>query len=835
MSVTFTSVLFSDEYTSVYSGHGGTDAGQNQLKGCVGDLIWAVIDGYVSWGTTATPMYFNTAGKYITRQDCNGSGSFVTDGFKAGDTITVTGTGDANSTNYTISKVTDLVLTLTAAPALTGAYSSVNIYGTTPISGGWMDYYANVVPNNYADDHFNSMTDTKVVQKYSGVIPAINSQNYLPPNARSWAWWDGYDINAGYYYGGQPLEPILSVGSTVNYKQYFRIIHRFFIKPFYTADQLQTFKDAFANSVFLNNGSAIVNNTDNGYVVPSYFEDNNCLKYIAQVDIRFNEYGTAVDHTSEGYTWLEGNTAWFNDTPVTSPDNADVPIYTLHSVTYTDVATSASVDAIDFTRDTTVTIKINDIGFHSSDPFVVNFMWLPTNASSYANYNSKANPATFRTVFVHDRCFALVAGAAVNGDQYGTGYQVIKGVTSSIGGGYLTITFTASCGSLVNQLFANNSEADRNYMIWVTPQDKNIGSLARATRNGIICDINTAYVNTDNSALLVISTDGTTDEHFFRFPDEDVNPVTNYAGVAGDFAYSKIGFKTNGKIKSIRTHFDVLVYDATVTLVDTMTLEDWSVNVSDTYNGVFNDIFVDETRGFPLPDGDLRNTISIVRDATLDGGGYYGFKFIYGFQLGYQWWQFVSPYAAEFIDYATNYWPVYTQGYTSGASVLPSGYTSKIIKVTEWVITDPATGLDTQFQHNSRVSANDQYLSGWKPTLSVATKDTDGNSLNGAIASDAQTEVVCTLAGNGINIGVAPAPYTTLYGLLQVWYDNGSSQVCDSSNTIDANLSTSIWVGQPIVTVNSPASVTITGIIDPSLSPTPITIANVTAKLGYYI
>lgn len=834
MSITITSVLFTDEYTGSPSGH-GSDNGQDQLKGCVGDLMWVTIQGYVKWSAESIPVSINATNKTITRQDCSGTGSYVTDGFKAGDTITVTGCGDANDGNYTISTVTALALTLTSAPALTKVYSDVSVYGTTPISNGLIDYYANVVPNDYSDNHFASMTDTKVTQKFTGSVPAIGSQNYLPPNARSWAWWDGYDINAGYYYGGEPLEPVISVQATSDYKQYFTIQHRFFIKPFYTADQLQLLKNAF-DFVSTYTGTDTVNVTTGSYQVPNYFEDENCLKYIAQIDIRFNQYAKEADHTSSGYEWADGNTAWFNEAPKSSPDDANVPLYTSSKVFYYDNATAASLDSIDYRNKTDVKITMSDGIYSTDDPLVLNWMWLPADAKSYQDYNAKSNPATFRTVFMHDRAFMTVDGSTVNGDQAGNQYQVITNANAVTSGGGIMINFTTDFGTAA-QTTLMNTGGNGYYMIWVTPQSKSVPSLSKATRNAAICDVNQVFTSLDNPLLFSISTDGTTDEHFFRYPDVDVNPVTNYAGVSGDIAYSKIGFQIieTGKLKSMRVHFDVTAVNSYTGEPSVFTIDDWGINLTDTWNGLYSDVDVSESKGYDLAYNDIRNQINITRDASLDTGIYYGYKITYGFQCGYQYWQFLTNYAPEVVDYSTQYWAVYTQGYASGGTTLFPVVAIGIQKVTEWVIEDTATGLDTTFIHYSDISVNDQYLSGWKPTVSIATQDTNGNDMGGAVASDAQTQIVATLLGNGVNISTAPAPYSALIASVMVFYDNGTSQVYDIATTEESNLSTSLWISQPVITVISPASLTITAVLDLSLSPTPVTVTNIAVKLGYKI
>lgn len=832
MSVTITSVLFTDEYSGSPSGH-GADTGLNHLKGVVGDLMWVTIQGYVSWSTTDTPMSFSVAAQTITRQDCTGGGSFIDDGFNIGDTITVTGTGGADDTNYTVTDVSQYVLTVSGGITVTAAYASVNVYGTRSIVGGWVDMFANVVPNDYDDTHFNSLTDVNSVQRYSGTVPAISSSNSLPPNARSWAWWDGYDQTAGYYYYSNALQPTFTTNSITGYKQYFTVVYAFFIKPFYTADQLQLMKDAFTNSVYQNSGSPIVNTSNNGFTVPITFQDGGSWKFIAQLDFRFASNDKAPQHTSEGYEWANGNVAWFNDAFPISQNNADRTLFVLDSTTYVDTLTSATVDTCDYNKETTVTVKINDTGFTNGDRFVVNFMWLPTNAKVYQNYQNKANPATFRTVFVHDRCSTTINAASKNGDQYGSGYQVITSCTGTVGGGYLTIVFHINMGSLAKQLFDSVSDTDWNYFIWVTPQYKAETTLALSTRNAVMCDVNLADTDTDNAALLVIDTDGSGDEYFYRYPDVNVNPVTNYAGLVGDIAYSKIGFKTNGKLLKIGTRFDALIYDGGMNLVDQFTLKNWETDVKTTWNGVYNEISISENNGFNLADGDIRNTISISRDNTLDGGGYYGFQFIYGFQLGFQYWQLLTNYAPEVESYSTQYWSIYTQGGTAGGTTLPSGYTTALKKITTWSILDTSTDVVTDFEFYSDVSTNDMY-DGTLPTIAFTIQDSNSQSTKGIVPADTSCIVTLDCLGNGVNIGVPPAPYSSIIAVLGLFYDNGT-QVFDTSSTEESLLSTSLWTSQPTVTVLSNTHVTISATLDMSLSETPITTYRMVCKLGYKI
>lgn len=829
MSITVTSAFFTDEYTGVYSGN-GADTGIPFMKGCVGDLTWCTIQFYAQTAVTDTPMNFSTADNSITRRDCLGTGSFIADGFKAGDTIVITGTSDSNSATYTILSVTATQIITTTALSLTAQYSSVNIYLNNSLSNASVDFYYNIIPDNFPRN-FNSLTDVNSQQKFSGVLPLPYASDYLNTATRSLAWWEGSTSPYGYYVTHNLLPFITSEGVTTDYKFQYTLIVPFLIKPFYRADQLQVFKDAFANSLL--SGTAQIDTINSGFTVPSYFQGGSTLNFIYEIDVRQSKSDVAP-RWSTGIQFIEGDVAWFNDLfPKTNTQAGIQKFYLNTATTYTTLA-AVSVDSIDYKKPTQVLIKLQDTGFSNGDKVILNVMWLPTGTGSYQNTNAQSNPANFREVFMHDRCEMTVGtGLFSDGDKAGTGFQIITLSKADISGGVLDVIFTADLGaSLVTTLDAVGSQ-NWNYLIWVTPQFQSITTLADANRNSVMVDVNTFFTNTDDTTALVINTDGTTDVHYFRYPDVNVNPVTNISDFVGSYPYAKCGFKTNGKINSVRVRFEVQVFDGSSNLVGTFNLEDWNKDTTGFWNGAFSDIDIEETRDFNLPDGDIRNTRSIVRDATLDGGGYYGYKIIYGFQLGYIFWipTDVSP---EFNNYAVQYWAAFTQGQVGGSSLIPSGYTTQIQQIFTWQIENVTTGIVTEFNHSCDIDIYDQF-NGGAPDGTIATTDQYGNNLGGLILADAPTTITITYNGHGTTIGTPVAPYTSIVGIMGVYRDDGMNQVFDWTTSEGDSTPNTLWTTTPIITIVSPIQVTVSGTIDFSQSELPISTYRIIQTLSYKV
>lgn len=800
--IKITDIRFTDDYTGLPSGN-GSDNGVPYLMGNVGDLIYVNIDFLVQWRTLDANIDFS--GNSIIRKDCGiASGSFIQDGFKKGDTIVITGSSDNDGT-HTITELTDTVITVQGS-LNSGSDTGVNIYGTTLVN--YFDFYYNLVgPND--GTNFTSLTDSKAVQKFSGTSNPYyyGSQFTLQPNSTSRAWWNN-KID-----GVNSLPVFTDLGYTDDYSQHFKVQFPFLITPLFLANQLQAIKSAFSQSQGTPLNSRDFNPVD-------YF-NNQCLKFIYQIDSKFKVSSPEADHSSApNTTFLNGNTAWFNTFFPTGTyingnfissqqyDIASLPVYTDNS--------GNVVSSIDVNNETNVTFKIKRSGLQSlsEEKFVLNFMYLPTNASTYQGY-SQGNQADFRQVFLHDRCKTNVGAGSKNGDQYGTSVQALKSVVgTAIDSNNFQVSFKINLGSLTKQAFKNqplpststSNTIYGNYLIWISPQSADCTSIDASDRSSVIVDVNSGFANLDDPSLLTVIGGNT---NYFKYPDTYINALTSYRGFIGEYGLlrNKFTVKPNCVIENVSVITEVQVLKkADNSIISTLQLENWSKSTSQFYNGVFTDINILENIGYSLPSGDLRNTRSVSRTQKADPTGQYSYEIVYGFQIGYQYWQNIIDFPQELDQFHGQYWAYYTQqGVLTDKRVnwqtLNPTLKLQIVHKIVWAVTDNSTGNTTEFIQYSNIYAYDRTQNQSGNSIDIDTQDDLGQSLNGGIASDIPTVVVASLKGNFNTPYGQQAPI----GELVAFYTDGNKSVYDLITTLDSEPETinSIWTSVPILLFNS--------------------------------
>jgi hypothetical protein len=449
MPVYIDSIRFTDEYTGNIGGF-GSDAGKDYLMACVGDKMWVEIKFHVAWSALDIPVVISIADNTITRTDV--TGSFLEDGFHDGDTFVLDNAG-GNDGSYTIDTVTNDTITTTSAMVEDGTYGSTDIYGTTDID--YIDFYYNLIANSF-DTTFQSLSDVNS-QKMVNVsaIAEGGTTVDLVPGTKQYAWVDVPKATATIAAEGTYGYP--------TYYQDFKIIMPFFVKPFYLNGQTQALRDLLAVTKV---------------TPPEYFKDLDCLKFVYKINARYTATDPKVYHTS-GNQGKDGNTGWFNELLDGYPlSESGQTQFELISTEYFDNATGYPVTTMDYVdkTDVQITIKVPGGTSIASLPFLVNFCWMPNSQEQYQNKGLKdftndfGEANDFRHLFLHDRAKQLISAGAVNGDRYGTDYQVITNVQgTTYSTNEIIITFTTDLGAIVKSTFAGN-EFGRDYMIWVTPQ-----------------------------------------------------------------------------------------------------------------------------------------------------------------------------------------------------------------------------------------------------------------------------------------------------------------------------------------------------------------------------
>ena len=821
MSVNITSIKFTDDYTGLPSGH-GSDTGINNLMGCVGDFMYVTILFNVAWSITDSIFTFDNSNNTITLDVCSNVNipDFADSGFQVGDTIVINGTsGGVNDGTYTITDIDLTTITVLEAISVTGVYANVNIYGATNING--LDFYYNQIGSN-TQENFNSLTDTKYVQRFSGITsPLYYGTTYnLVPNATSQAWFvetvDGVSC----------VPVITSYGINAIYQQEFKIVFPFLITPLFLSNQLALLQQSYLQSE---------NNNGEQFVTPDYFL-NQTLSFIYQIDAKFNITNTTADHSTTGnVTFGNGNTAWFNTffpTGVKLGTNYFTDVqYTFENITYTNISTNL-LTAIDINNITNVVVDIlhTGSGAMTADNYVVNFMWLPTNQGAYQNY-SNADQTNFRTAFLHDRCKTHIGASSSNGDMFGTPTQAIQNVTGTTISGGARISFQINLGTLSKSTF---TESNKDYLIWITPQSSTVTALEDSDRTAVICDVNKATLNTDDATLLTIINGGNI--NFYNYPDTYVNPFSSYTGFIGTYGLAKIDFlvKYGCNILSMETDIIVEVYDYTTGIVQsTFTLASWTNDTSGFYDGNISQISINQTNNLSLSTEDTYTIQSINRYNTLDTSTQYALEILYPFQIGYQWWQNVNTFAPMFFKYHTQYWPVYSQGYAGNnpSLTLWKGNLKSRIKLRQtWNILDTTTDITTTFIQYGDINAFDSGKQLPSNDYTVTTTDIYGNDLDGIFASDVPTQVQVVYTGSNLTGPVG----STLIGSITVNYTNGTSTVFDTLTTLDSapETSNSLWNVPLLISVTT-NQVILIGTINLQNSSSPVSNITVNSSLTY--
>lgn len=437
------------------------DAGVTSLDKCVGDKIKAVIDFYIKWSAENILLRYDEATKKVTRANLQEFGSFITDGFKAGDTVMPV--GGSNVTALTVASVTDRTMTFVET-VVSETVEAGYIYGITSITS--VDFYYNLSKNfsdasrnllglggvaNVSNQDFFSLVDRYTQQKYyadSLSSDTTGAATTMKIGTNSYGWVTDLSVGAT---GDNSGNTIIGMG-TADYKQYFRITQYFFNVPTWLSGQLQNMQ------------------SDPPYP-PEEYADTNCLKYICKIDAKFDQYDANVPHTGVDID-TNGLTSWFNETL-----NGRAPEYSMSSLIYRDVNTNEIIDAIDIEKGAKVEIIIhsksglfidyNVTGGVYGTYIVLNYARCATDEQEYINTQTN-----WKENFHYDRTM-IPLGLGTNGENYGTDYQVLEQtITTYVDAYNIRIDAVVNYSEYLKTILRAKDEADRQYMFWVTTEKR---------------------------------------------------------------------------------------------------------------------------------------------------------------------------------------------------------------------------------------------------------------------------------------------------------------------------------------------------------------------------
>lgn len=553
------------------------------------DYAKAIFTFRISWTASASVSdNFEIVSGIITRE----VGSFIDDGFIAGDTVDIFDGGVVVHSDEVISAVTDSQIVLVDTSINVSSSETMEVKGKTPLTGFNFNY--NLLNNS---DPFTAEN----LQDGATMSYEINDVGAGSP--RSTAFVDGD-------YTGSPLTgktgsfKIKFVQDIDAYTQEFQFEHIFRNFPFYLADESGTFA---TSNISLLTGS-------------------NSFKY----SFELRAGGQSSQNPNELKIVLEdshlGNTGGFDET-----FNGGGANFALESITLTDNATAATVSEIDVLNDTDVQIEINSptsVNLDANHPIAVYFCKLPEDSDLDPN-------ADFDTNFVFDSVVTTRGAASASG-------TILKNVLLTAGSpaaDQLVLNFTTQFAAAQADEF---SEGD-NYLIAVAVADLNNPLTVRTT---IKAEFNQIKKSNDVAGLFE-----TQDFGYYRhdMTAGTDTPFTSYKGWIEDASLLEYRFNLDINLTPLlqKMRVKLVAYDTTDdTYFDIQTQEfDFSAAP---ISGNTQQLYLNESAGFNLASTDQFNIISLDLDGT--SGTKQTYKLLYPFRLNYEDYRSLAGVDGVFFD-----------------------------------------------------------------------------------------------------------------------------------------------------------------------------------------
>lgn len=386
----------------------------------------------------------------------------------------------------------------------------------------------------------------------------------------------------------------------------FQIVHTFFIHPFYLPNQVLDIYN-------------ITNNTIRSPKQPPiYFAYQDCLKYV----FRARAHRTLQDPNVFQELLVDdkdGNTGWFDE-----EYNGGTAEYVKSRIEY-----SSTTGAVD--RDTTVSITCDvDCSGASGQPeyCCVNFILLP----------EEDDDIRFRNQFLYqnyiwDRAEQQAAAIAVNGENNGTGYQVIQNVEltqSTPSANEAQVTFDVNFGS--DAQAAIDALSNKNYLIAIYFV-ANAQTAQRANYTTVLFDVNqvqveipAATVTTVNEILFHDQNNNTTvsNNHEIKVEDE----------IVIDSLIQLDRSSLDAQIDSIACQ--IIATDGT----DVVVLEEQVFDLSQAT--IIGDVrFINQTLTAPfnVSSSEIRKEYKCYRSTSQDSGSSYAYRTQFPFLFRWEYWE----------------------------------------------------------------------------------------------------------------------------------------------------------------------------------------------------
>lgn len=404
--------------------------------------------------------------------------------FKIGDTIVYYDQATETSADFTIiDKISNFeiqlntVFTLTAVNSLKGDCIFSLKTAITAVK-----YSYNFIENNTADTFISAIDGSEqmlVIRNKAATSIGVDAMEFIGA--------------LDYQFGNATIQGISAGLIDGVWTSKYKVIHYTKVTPFILYDQ--------------------INNQESG-ISPLFFKDKKCWKFITKIEAA-NSYTNPNFSVQTTFSNVLGNSGWFNENYNTEKTN-----YSISGLSFTNVTAIDSIQ-LDLTE-TTITFDVEnttDTPFSNNNTkFILGFQKVPADPAEYQNTGKTADQN-----FCYDRALQTVGSAAVNGDNYGGSYQVLKGISAAfVSTSKITVTAKVLMSATVLASFNASSEA--NYQLFLTIQNHTLDTTS--ILNDLVTlevDLNTFVVITTDATMIVVDRHVTLRHPEFDYVNEGLN------------------------------------------------------------------------------------------------------------------------------------------------------------------------------------------------------------------------------------------------------------------------------------------------------------------------
>lgn len=526
-----------------------------------------------------------------------------------GDEVTLTGSGASNNGAKTVlEKIDNQTLMMSTSysnpellPIGSVAYVSTNIES--------IEYFHNLLENQESIS-FISKTDGST-QK--AVVSGISNLDLATEHPLTQIGYKSYQYGSLTIVGNGLGDG--NAGTQVS--QAFILTHTFVVSPLFVASQINDIK----------------NN-----VPPQYYINNNCLKYVLEIQASLDLTNPNHKKSVVRFETL-GNTGYLGEN-----FNTQLTNYSTSSLAYKREDLTVN-DALELTTNET-TIEFNvtnttDTPFSDGNTKLVFWhSYLPTPEDQYRLPQFAVVPTTatdnlFKENFIFDRIECTLGTLATTPDNLGTPIQIIKECeTTYMSDSLINVKVTiAMSGNASTRIAANNHD----YLIALSVRD-HTKSGSDADNVTLKVDVDEYFIDTTDPTMVNIT------QTFLEHPynligTEDTSTVTAF--VDDDIlGIAKITLDQNSRIDD-----EIRLVSAVCEIVAKNGSEEFTLDSTTIALGnslIINDIpYIDftQSRGFATPADELRTNIRLFSDTAIDGAGIFNYEFRFPFIMRWESWE----------------------------------------------------------------------------------------------------------------------------------------------------------------------------------------------------